>query len=65
MRLTVVNHLNGAAREVTFPTSAGGYGLTGMGERLRLLRGTLRAGPRDDEWAVTAELPIAQDVTTG
>jgi signal transduction histidine kinase len=65
VRLTVVNQLNGAAREVTLPTSAGGYGLTGMGERLRLLRGTLLAGPRDDEWAVTAELPIAQDVTAG
>ena len=34
-----------------------------MGERLRLLNGTLLAGPRDDEWAVTAELPLAQDVT--
>jgi signal transduction histidine kinase len=65
VRLTVFNHLNGAPREVTGPTSAGGYGLTGMRERLRLLRGTLLAGPRDDGWAVTAELPIAdQDVTT-
>jgi signal transduction histidine kinase len=63
VRLTVVNDLDSAAREVAFPSSAGGYGLTGMGERLRLLRGTLLAGPRDDEWAVTAELPIAQDVT--
>jgi signal transduction histidine kinase len=66
MRLSVVNHLHGAPPEATSPSSsAGGYGLTGMRERLRLLRGTLLAGPRDDEWAVTAELPIAQDVTTG
>jgi signal transduction histidine kinase len=66
VRLSVVNHLDGAARTVTFPSSSGGYGLTGMGERLRLLRGTLLAGPRDDdEWAVTAELPITQDVTAG
>jgi signal transduction histidine kinase len=41
------------------PSSAGGYGLTGMRERLRLLNGTLLAGPRDAEWAVTAELPLA------
>ena len=30
-----------------------------MRERLRLLNGTLVAGPRDAEWAVTAELPLA------
>jgi signal transduction histidine kinase len=48
------------------PSSAGGYGLTGMRERLRLLNGTLLAGPRDDEWAVTAELPLASvDMTAG
>ena len=40
-------------------SSGGGYGLTGMRERLRLLNGTLLAGPRDNEWAVTAELPLA------
>jgi signal transduction histidine kinase len=59
VRLTVVNHLNGTAAAVHGPSSAGGYGLTGMRERLRLLNGTLLAGPRDDEWAVTAELPVA------
>jgi signal transduction histidine kinase len=35
----------------------GGYGLTGMQERLRLLDGTLRAGRCDGQWLVTAELP--------
>jgi signal transduction histidine kinase len=56
---------NNTARGVTAPTSSGGYGLTGMRERLRLLNGTLLAGPRDDEWAVSAELPLAaQDLTT-
>jgi hypothetical protein len=30
-----------------------------MQERLRLLNGTLAAGPRDGQWAVTAELPLA------
>jgi signal transduction histidine kinase len=72
VRLSVVNHLNGAeaaagqpsgGRE---PSSAGGYGLTGMRERLRLLNGTMLAGPRDAEWAVTAELPLASvDMNAG
>jgi signal transduction histidine kinase len=38
-------------------TVNGGYGLTGMQERLRLLNGTLQAGRRDNQWIVTAELP--------
>jgi signal transduction histidine kinase len=64
VRLCVVNHLNGTGAAVRQPGSTGGYGLTGMRERLRLLDGTLLAGPRDDEWAVTAELPLAaEDVT--
>jgi signal transduction histidine kinase len=72
VRLSVVNHLNGAQAVVRDaigargPSSAGGYGLTGMRERLRLLNGTLLAGPRDAEWAVTAELPLASvDMNAG
>jgi signal transduction histidine kinase len=57
--LTVVNRLTGTETAVRGPSSAGGYGLTGMRERLRLLNGTLLAGPRDGEWAVTAQLPLA------
>ena len=35
-----------------------------MRERLRLLNGTLLAGLEDDEWDVTAELPLTPpDVT--
>ncbi len=64
VRLSVVNHLNGARPAIRGPGSTGGYGLTGMRERLRLLNGTLLAGPRDDEWAVTAELPLAAEVVT-
>jgi signal transduction histidine kinase len=64
VRLSVVNHTNGTAETVKQPGINGGYGLTGMEERLRLLNGTLLAGPRDNEWAVTAELPAAEDVTT-
>jgi signal transduction histidine kinase len=43
-------------------TVNGGYGLTGMQERLRLLDGTLEAGRRDDTWIVTAELPRSRPV---
>lgn len=35
-----------------------GYGLAGMRERLRLLRGNLDAGRHGSEWVVTAELPM-------
>jgi signal transduction histidine kinase len=55
VRLTVVNDLSSAARRHT----DGGYGLTGMRERLRLLNGTLEAGPRDGRWTVDASLPLA------
>ncbi len=75
VRLSVVNHLNGArppssgagdTNGARGPSSVGGYGLTGMRERLRLLNGTLLAGPRDAEWAVTAELPLASvDMNAG
>ena len=41
-------------------TINGGYGLTGMRERLRLLNGTLHAGRHDNQWVVTAELPRHQ-----
>jgi signal transduction histidine kinase len=65
VRLSVLNNLTGVAAadqvvadQVVASTVNGGYGLTGMRERLRLLNGTLRAGPQDDQWAVTAELPL-------
>ncbi|MGW0518275.1 sensor histidine kinase [Crossiella sp. NPDC003009] len=35
----------------------GGFGLTGMRERLALLGGTLTAGPEGDGWLVRAEVP--------
>jgi signal transduction histidine kinase len=66
-RLSVVNPVNGAGAPAGRPGSTGGYGLTGMRERIRLLNGTLLAGPKENEWAVTAELPLAaaQDVIAG
>ena len=60
VRLTVCNDLApgaGADSPAGAGTVNGGYGLTGMRERLRLLNGTLEAGRRDDQWVVTAELP--------
>ena len=41
-------------------TIDGGYGLTGMSERLKLLRGTLEAGPVGNRWIVIADLPLTQ-----
>lgn len=38
-------------------TVNGGYGLTGMRERLLLIDGSLQAGAADGTWAVTAEVP--------
>jgi len=35
----------------------GGYGLTGMRERLRLLDGTLRVGRDGRQWIVAAQVP--------
>jgi signal transduction histidine kinase len=42
----------------TLHTIDGGYGLTGMRERLKLLRGTLEAGPVNNRWLVAADLPL-------
>jgi signal transduction histidine kinase len=60
VRLTVRNELTPGQAGQDVPelsTVNGGYGLTGMRERLRLLSGSLQAGRRDNEWIVTAELP--------
>ncbi|WP_370381030.1 sensor histidine kinase [Catenulispora sp. GAS73] len=42
---------------VGFATVNGGYGLTGMRERLLLLGGTLTAGVDDGRWTVVAKVP--------
>jgi len=76
VRLSIINGLDAArapapapvrdeaGRPGRGPGSTGGYGLTGMRERLRLLNGTLQAGPLlarpgENEWTVTADLPLA------
>jgi signal transduction histidine kinase len=61
VRLSVVNGLDGTGASVRRPGHTGGYGLTGMRERLRLLDGTLRAGPKENDWTVTAEVPLAAE----
>jgi signal transduction histidine kinase len=64
VRLTVVNDLPVASGHAPADGSVGagsvtgGYGLTGLRERLRLLNGTLVAAPRTGQWAVTAEIPL-------
>ena len=66
VRLTVRNDLPPGAdtrQPADVSTVNGGYGLTGMHERLRLLNGTLEARRRDGQWIVTAELPRRQPET--
>ena len=41
---------------VEHPDTAGGYGLAGMHERLRLIDGELQAGPVGDSWVVQARI---------
>jgi signal transduction histidine kinase len=71
VRLTIRNDLDPGApganpdAPADVSTVNGGYGLTGMRERLRLLNGTLEAGRRDNQWIVTAELPRSQPETIG
>ncbi|MFI6297264.1 sensor histidine kinase [Nonomuraea sp. NPDC050790] len=52
LRLEVSNPA--AAREA----GGGGRGVTGMRERVRLLRGELEAGPAEGGWRVSARLPL-------
>jgi signal transduction histidine kinase len=66
IRLTVRNDLPADANadsRTGVTTIDGGYGLTGMRERLRLLNGTLQAGRCDNQWVVTAAVPRARTRT--
>jgi signal transduction histidine kinase len=55
VELRVQNALPDAVA-VERPDSAGGYGLAGMHERLRLIDGELHAGPVGDRWVVRARV---------
>lgn len=58
LRLTITNPLpDHPAAPPRMATADGGYGLTGMRERLLLLGGTLTTGATDGTWTVAAELP--------
>jgi signal transduction histidine kinase len=58
VRMEITNPLTGqgSTNQAELRTLDGGYGLTGMRERLLLLGGTLTAGPEDGRWVVTAEV---------
>ncbi|WP_433469157.1 histidine kinase [Spirillospora sp. CA-128828] len=45
------------ARSTPEKSQGGGHGLVGMRERVTMLGGGLDAGPREDGWAVVADLP--------
>jgi signal transduction histidine kinase len=64
VRLTISNELppETPSGPANVQTVNGGYGLTGMHERLRLLDGTLHAGRREGQWIVTAELPRSRPI---
>ena len=57
IHLRVQNQLAAGARtgDVAGPSS---LGLLGLGERVDLLHGTIRAGSRGDEWVVEVNLPL-------
>lgn len=57
VRLTVTNELADADAARPLTNSGGGYGLSGLRERMELAGGTLDAGPEGDDWSVRAVVP--------
>ncbi|HTC68677.1 MAG TPA: histidine kinase, partial [Acidothermaceae bacterium] len=57
LTLAVTNPLQASNAPPLLGGVNGGYGLTGMRERLLLLRGTLSAGFDDENWTVRAQVP--------
>ena len=55
VELRVENALADAVA-VEHPDTAGGYGLAGMNERLRLIDGELQVGPVGNRWVVQARV---------
>ncbi|MFF3912796.1 sensor histidine kinase [Streptomyces sp. NPDC001852] len=59
LEIAVENPL-GAARA---PRPGGGHGLRGIADRVRLLGGTVRAGPSEDSWRLAVRLPLTTPTT--
>jgi signal transduction histidine kinase len=57
VRLTVTNELAEADAARPLTDSGGGFGLSGLRERMELVGGTLDAGREGDDWAVRAVVP--------
>lgn len=57
VRLTVTNRLAEADAARPLTDSGGGYGLSGLRERMELAGGTLEAGREGDDWSVRAVVP--------
>ncbi|MEY9930098.1 signal transduction histidine kinase [Catenulispora sp. GP43] len=57
VRLTVTNHLAEADAARPLTNSGGGFGLSGLRERMELAGGTLDAGREGDDWSVRAVVP--------
>jgi signal transduction histidine kinase len=69
LRLSVTNPLGRSLRRRDGHQRAGGQrndrpgagrGLTGMAERVRVLRGELVSGPAEDRWRIAVRLPLAR-----
>jgi signal transduction histidine kinase len=56
-RVIVANASDRSSAATVGATVPGGYGLTGMRERLEIVGGQLTAGPDRDGWTVSAEVP--------
>lgn len=57
VRLTVTNELAEADAARPLTNSGGGFGLSGLRERMELAGGTLDAGREGDDWSVRASVP--------
>ncbi|MGW2648140.1 sensor histidine kinase [Streptomyces sp. NPDC001393] len=59
LEITVENPLGA----VPAPRPGGGHGLRGIADRVRLLGGTVRAGPSKDSWRLCVRLPLTPPTT--